>query len=189
MDKYKVLIVVDAQNDFVTGSLGTPDAQKIILNIMDKIIQYRNESGNVYFTQDTHYEDYLEKQEGKNLPILHCQGDTWGWDFHKDVKWSELCLGARRPEIVQKDTFGYTGWVDLFEDDSLLENDEEGIESIEIVGLVTDICVISNVLILKSLLPEVKLIVDASCCAGTTPENHNAALQVMKSCQVEVINE
>lgn len=176
----KVLIVVDMQNDFVTGSLGTPEAKGIIPNVLEKVQQYmKNEEYRVIFTRDAHNQFYLETQEGKHLPIPHCIIGTEGWNIIP-----ELDRHARNSFIVNKDTFGHNYWeyaFDLEENNFIFP-----IESIELVGVCTDICVISNALILKTIYPETPIIVDASCCAGTTPENHNAALQVMKSCQIEV---
>lgn len=170
----KVLIVIDMQNDFIDGSLGTKEAQAIIPNVEKKIEEYECKLGEdveIFFTKDTHDENYLQTQEGKLLPIKHCIIGTDGWNIHDTFI-------ARK--IVIKDAFGYTPWRQIL---------PIGITGIEIVGVVTDICVISNALILKAQLPEIPITVDASCCAGTTPERHKAALEVMKSCQINVISE
>lgn len=178
----KVLIVVDMQNDFVTGSLGTQEAQNIVSNVAEKVQQYlKDEDGVVIFTRDTHDRFYKETQEGKHLPIPHCVYGTNGWDIIPELDE----LAHEDGIIVNKDTFGNDYWEDVF--DIRTNNVSFPIESIELIGVCTDICVITNALILKTIYPETPIIVDASCCAGSTPENHAAALQVMKSCQIEVI--
>lgn len=167
-----VLIVIDVQNDFVTGSLGSPEAVNIISNVVNKIKEFPQE--NVYYTQDTHYGDYPTTQEGQLLPVQHCIFPTWGW--YIDARVVKELINANP---IRKNTFGYTGWKDHLKDPT----------SITIIGLCTDICVVSNALILKALFPETPIIVDASCCAGTTINNHYSALEVMKQCQIQVINE
>lgn len=169
----KVLVVVDMQNDFINGSLGTPEAQAIIPKVRDKIHQYQVNGDEIIFTQDTHYNDYLETLEGKKLPIKHCIKPTAGWEIHPD-------LDLINYPHIEKYTFGYDNWYQV---SKVIMADE-----IEIIGLCTDICVVSNALGIKACYPETKITVDASCCAGTTPERHKAALEVMKSCQIEVIN-
>ena len=169
----KTLIVIDMQNDFVYGALGTPEARDIIPNVMKKIEEYDIREDAIIFTRDTHSKDYLKTSEGKNLPVKHCIIGTHGWEI---VDGLEIKCGR----YINKPTFGWTGWDALqFEDG----------DEIEIVGLCTDICVVSNALILKAMFPEVKITVDASCCAGVTPETHKAALQTMKMCQINVIRE
>lgn len=172
----KILIVVDCQNDFITGVLGSPEAQAIVENVKAKIIEYRSDGHHVYFTRDTHYSDYMMTQEGKKLPVPHCLHNTHGWAIVDGLD------SAHRWETdyINKPTFGYLDW-----DKRLSSN----ITSIEIVGVCTDICVVSNALILKAAFPEAEITVDASCCAGVTPEKHKAALEVMKSCQINVIGE
>ena len=173
--KNKVLLVVDMQNDFITGSLGTPEAQAILPAVQEKIAQYMAGGSVVIFTRDTHGEDYLNTPEGKKLPVPHCIMGTQGWEI-ADGLYKEGCF------ILDKPTFG------------LLNIAEEitkrmcgaRIEAIEIIGLCTDICVVSNALILKAAAPDLPLIVDASCCAGVNPESHKAALLTMKMCQVNV---
>lgn len=168
----KVLIVVDVQNDFVTGVLGTKEAVAAIPYIQEKIREYQNE-GVIFFTQDTHDEHYLETQEGKLLPVPHCIQDTEGWELYNDI---DDHIGTQ----ILKRSFG---------SDTLpmiLYADRKDIESIELVGLCTDICVVSNALILKAYFPEVPIKVYEPACAGTTVEKHKAALEVMKSCQIEV---
>lgn len=168
----KTLIVIDMQNDFITGPLGTEEARAIVPRVAKKIEEYAERKDRLIFTQDTHGEDYLETNEGKHLPVEHCNITTDGWRICPDlpVPWVS--------EIIGKRTFGILDWYG-----PLCEAD------IEIVGVCTDICVISNALILKSTFPEANITVDASCCAGTTPENHKAALAVMKSCHINIIGE
>ena len=168
----KVLIVVDMQNDFIDGSLGTPEAVAIVDNVKKKIESYANkEDSLVVFTRDTHYKNYLSTHEGKLLPVEHCIYDTHGW---------EIADGLEIPNssYVNKETFGWLAW-DRF----------TNADQIEIVGLCTDICVVSNALILRAKYPEADITVDASCCAGVTPETHEAALTTMKMCHINVINE
>lgn len=172
--KTKVLIVVDMQNDFITGSLGTKEAQAIVPNVVEKIKSWE---GDLFLTQDTHKVNYLSTQEGKFLPIEHCIALTDGWRIHDDLK--EIC--GPIPTFV-KSTFGCTSLIDTLKE---LQEAEE-IEEIQIIGLCTDICVISNALILKSFFPEVPIAVDANCCAGSTRENHEKALSIMQACQIIV---
>ena len=169
----KTLIIIDMQNDFVYGSLANPAAEAIIPNIKKKIEKYQKNNDEIIFTRDTHNSDYLDTTEGKYLPVSHCIMGTSGWLTVDELNYP----GYRH---INKPTFGYKHWG--YEFDTF---DPE----IEIVGTCTDICVISNALILKAEFPRAKIIVDASCCAGLTPEKHKAALEVMKSCQIEVINE
>ena len=163
----KTLIVVDMQNDFIDGSLGTAEAVSIVENVAAKIAEYRERGDEVIFTRDTHHENYMETNEGRHLPVVHCIEGTQGWEI-RDGLWFE---GA---EIVDKPSFGYTGW------------SGRDFSEIELIGLCTDICVVSNALILKALYPEITVSVDSSCCAGVTPDSHEAALVTMRMCQVEV---
>jgi nicotinamidase-related amidase len=174
----KVLVVIDMQNDFIDGSLGTKEAQAIVENVVNKV--YAHDYDELCFTQDTHFSNYLETQEGKNLPIPHCIYGTKGWELQKDLN-----AVAERGDVYVafKDSFGV--YPELFKE-SFSDYYADGLE-FEVVGLCTDICVISNVLILKALFPEAKITIDSSCCAGVTPEKHEAALEVMRSCQIEVI--
>ena len=165
----KTLIVVDMQNDFVHGPLGTPEARAIIPNIKKKIDQYIEHGDRVIFTRDTHATNaYLKTNEGRHLPIKHCIYGTKGWMVVDE-------LDVTTCEHINKPTFGWTYW------------DNYLFEEIELCGVCTDICVASNALMLKAMFSEINITVDANCCAGTTPENHKAALQVMKSCQIEVM--
>ncbi len=171
----KYLIVVDMQKDFVDGSLGTKEAEAIVNNTAEKI---RNFSGTVIFTRDTHQPEYLDTQEGAFLPVVHCVENTEGWQIIKELQ--DL---ASEAEIINKPTFGSTALAEK------LKNiyDSDGIESIELIGLCTDICVVSNALLLKAVMPEVPILVDSSCCAGVTPAKHEAALETMRSCQITVL--
>ena len=169
-----ILIVVDMQNDFIDGALGTKEAVAIVPKVEDKI---RNFDGEVFFTRDTHETYYLETQEGKNLPVKHCIRDTEGWQIRKELD------VLRKTDPVDKETFGST---DLAGELTMIDEDE-GIGSITLVGLCTDICVISNALLIKASLPEVPICVDATCCAGVTPESHENALKVMEACQIRII--
>lgn len=171
----KLLIVIDVQNDFVDGALGTKEAMDIIPNVVKKIKEYPIED--IIATRDTHEHGYLNTLEGRHLPVEHCIYGTDGWQLAPEIK--VLLKGA---EIIDKPTFGSTTLVDIVK----LINDSEPVE-IEMIGLCTDICVISNALLLKAALPDTEITVDSSCCAGVNPELHAAALRVMESCQVNVI--
>lgn len=168
----KLLIVVDMQNDFITGSLGTPEAQGIVPKVKAKIEKYKANGDDIIFTRDTHSADYLESQEGKLLPVKHCIDGTWGWIVADEVNYPEY-------DCIDKHSFGYEYWNSWVINSNIYRQ-------IELVGLCTDICVVSNALILKAMFPEMPIIVDANCCAGTTPEKHIAALETMKSCQIAV---
>ena len=169
----KLLIVVDMQNDFIIGSLGSPQAEAILPKVKAKVEQYRQDGGEILFTRDTHHDNYLTTQEGKFLPVKHCIEDTDGHRIANELN----TIGC---VTIDKPTFGsleLAEWVAL-----------DGYDEIELCGLCTDICVVSNALILKARLPETKVSVDADCCAGVTEESHRAALLTMKMCQVDVIN-
>lgn len=170
--KKRYLIVVDMQNDFVTGTLGTKEAQDIVPNVVNKVNECWYNNDEIIFTMDTHGNDYLITLEGKKLPVKHCIKYTCGWGII-----DELC--GYLDHVIQKSTFGYS-WKDEI-------CEESHIESIELCGLCTDVCVISNALILRAMFPNTKIIVNSSCCAGTTPEKHKYALEVMKSCGIDVI--
>ena len=173
----KILIVIDMQNDFIDAALGTKEAQAIVGAVMEKIRSYPAED--VIATMDTHGENYMQTQEGKYLPVPHCIRGSEGWQIRPEI--AELLTGAG---IYEKPTFGSTA---LAADLKALSEKEE-IE-LELVGLCTDICVVSNALLLKACMPEVKITVDASCCAGVTPAKHLAALETMRSCQIQVIHD
>ena len=172
----KTLIVVDMQKDFVDGSLGSKEAVAIVPNVKKKISEYVANGDKIVYTRDTHSEDYLETNEGKHLPVKHCIKNTDGWQIY-DGLYVDGC------SIVDKGAFGFPFWNQIPATSVDLPNSEE----IEVIGLCTDICVVSNALILKAQYPEHKITVDSSCCAGVTPESHEAALTTMKMCQIEVI--
>lgn len=169
----KILCVIDMQNDFIDGALGTAEAVSIVGNVADKIDLYRKNGDTVIFTRDTHYENYMETAEGKKLPVPHCIKDTEGWQISDK-------LNVGESTIIDKLTFGS---VELSEYIASLTD----VEAVEFVGLCTDICVISNVLLLKAKLPETAISVDSGCCAGVTPESHSNALNAMKMCQIEIL--
>ena len=181
----KTLIVVDMQNDFIDGALGTKEAQAIVPNVKKKIDEYVKRGDHIIFTQDTHFDDYLDSQEGKLLPVKHCIYGTHGWEVAR-------AIDIHTRQHIPKHQFGYTGagWYNAlgcYDSEDMTKPYRS--DEIEIVGLCTDICVVSNALILKSILPEMKITVDASCCAGVTPKTHKAALTTMKMCQINVIGE
>ncbi|MBP3458183.1 MAG: cysteine hydrolase [Lachnospiraceae bacterium] len=172
----EILVVVDMQNDFIDGALGTAEAAAIVPKVEQKIREF---NGKVFFTRDTHEENYLESQEGKNLPVPHCIRNTPGWEIRPEL--SEL-----QKEIpIDKETFGSVKLGELLK----AEDKENPIKKITFVGLCTDICVISNALLAKAFLPEAEIVVDAACCAGVTPESHKTALAAMKVCQIKIENE
>ena len=172
----KLLVVIDMQNDFINGALGSPEAISIVPNVAAKIAEYKSAGRPIVYTCDSHNSNYMNTQEGKYLPIPHCISGTKGWEI-ADGLYVEGSI------VDNKHSFGSTNLVAY-----IATNYRGRFDEIEVVGLCTDICVVSNVMILKAFLPEVKITVDASCCAGTSIEAHKAALTVMKSCQVEVIN-
>ena len=169
-----VLVVVDMQNDFIDQALGTPEAVAIVPKVKAKIEGF---DGTVFFTRDTHQENYMETQEGKHLPVPHCIEGTEGWQIRPELE------TFRTADAIDKPTFGS---VELGEK-LLALHEEQGIDSIQLIGLCTDICVISNALLLKAFMPEVPISVDAACCAGVTPESHENALKAMAMCQIEII--
>lgn len=169
----KVLVVVDMQNDFIDGALGTKEAVDIVPYVKEVIERF---DGNVFFTRDTHFENYMQTEEGKNLPVPHCIKGTDGWQIKAELD------ALRNTEAIDKLTFGSSALVDVLKA-------EGDIESITFIGLCTDICVISNAMVVKAFFPEIPLIVDAKGCAGVTPESHARALEAMKVCQIKVINE
>ena len=173
----KLLVVIDMQNDFIDGALGTAEAVAIVPAVAEKIAEYRENGFPVIFTRDTHFDNYMSTQEGANLPVPHCIKDTDGWNISS-------ALDVDDSEIIDKPSFGS---LELAEFVCEMNCDVGGFEGIELIGLCTDICVISNAMILKATLPEVKITVDASCCAGVTPESHTNALSSMKMCQISVI--
>lgn len=169
----RLLAVIDMQNDFIDGALGTEEAVRIVAGVADKIRSMREIGAKVVFTRDTHEEDYLNTNEGKKLPVEHCIRGTHGWEISER-------LDVADSKIIDKPTFGS---YDLAEYAASITN----LEEIVLIGLCTDICVISNAMLLKARLPEIKITVDSSCCAGVTPRSHTNALEAMKMCQIDVI--
>ncbi len=169
------LVVVDMQKDFVDGALGTKEAVAIVPEVVRKIEGF---NGTIFATLDTHFANYMDTAEGKNLPVPHCIKDTDGWQLDKAVA---AALEKKGFTAVEKNTFGS---VDLPALIKAAAGDEDF--CIELIGLCTDICVVSNALLIKAHFPEMPIAVDAACCAGVTPEKHDAALQTMRSCQIAV---
>lgn len=165
----KALIVVDMQKDFIDGSLGTKEAEEIVANVQKKIEECRASGMQIIFTKDTHPENYLETYEGKHLPVTHCVEGTSGWEIDTRLIVDEKDI------VITKPTFGYMGWGDF------------DFEEVEIIGLCTDICVISNALIIRAMNPDIDITITANCCAGVTPQTHEAALATMKMCQINVV--
>ena len=164
----RILIVVDMQNDFVSGSLGTAEAKSIVDNVKAKLESF---DGDVIFTRDTHNEDYLKSNEGRHLPVEHCIKGSYGWEIIDELK-------PYVNKVIDKPTFGSTELIDYLK--------TKNYESFELCGLCTDICVVSNALLIKANFYEADVIVDSACCAGVTVESHNAALKTMQMCQIEV---
>ena len=165
----KTLIVVDMQNDFIDMALGTKEAVAIVPNVKAKIDEYVKNGDEIIYTRDTHGEDYLDTPEGKKLPVVHCVKGTKGWEI-ADGLYIDGC------KIIDKPNFGWPNWKD------------EALEDVEIIGLCTDICVVSNALIIKAVFPNAVVKVDKSCCAGVTPASHEAALTTMQMCQIDIID-
>lgn len=183
----KILVVIDMQNDFIDGPLGTPEARAIVPRVCEKIRE--GEWDYIYYTLDTHSSNnYSETQEGRKLPIKHCIRDTPGWMLNKDIM---VTIANNVPyEKIVKYTFGSARLIGAIE--YLVEywyRCSQSETEITLVGVCTDICVISNALLLKAHYPEARIVVDASCCAGTTPEMHEKALDVMRSCQIDIVGE
>ena len=169
----KALVVVDMQKDFISGALGTKEAEAVVDNVAEVI---RTFDGEVIFTRDTHTDKYLETQEGRNLPVSHCIKDSDGWQLDKKL----VSLRTEPVKIFDKPTFGSVALAEY-----LKENEE--LESVTLIGLCTDICVISNALLIKAFLPEVEIRVMENCCAGVTPKSHENALEAMKMCQIKIV--
>ena len=185
----KILCLIDLQNDFIDGALGTQESKEVVPRIVDKLNNYSDKSNTcVLYTKDTHGNDYLDTLEGTMLPIPHCIENTPGWSINKEIKravkanrFLSYSSGNIINSRVYKNTFGSDDLREFF------IKFKDKIESIEFLGLCTDICVISNVLMARQTLPNTEIYVDASCCAGTTVDKHQAALEVMKSCQINII--
>ena len=174
----KILVVVDMQNDFVDASLGSKDAIAIVENVVNKINTWE---GEIVVTRDTHTKDYLNTREGKFLPVEHCIKGTDGWELNPKVT---KALENKHAYFIDKPTFGSTELVELVKE--IAKKDEV---EVELIGLCTDICVVSNAMLLKAYYPEMNIYVDAKCCAGVSKESHDAALMTMKSCQIEILND
>ena len=169
----KVLVVIDMQNDFIDGALGTAEAQAIVPGVREKIRTARQAQVPVVFTRDTHGADYLQTQEGRKLPVPHCVKNTFGWQI-------ESSLDVADSPVFDKPGFGSTALVGYLA--SL-----EDLTEVELIGLCTDICVLTNAFAVKTALPEVQITVDAACCAGVTPQSHRTALDAMRCCQIEIL--
>ena len=176
MQSKKKLVVIDVQNDFVTGSLGTKEAQAMLPRLIEKVKAF---DGEILMTRDTHEADYMETQEGRMLPVPHCIRGTEGWALVPEL---EAIRVEQNLKVYDKPCFGSLELVA----DMKAAYERGELESLELIGICTDICVVSNALMLKSTMPELPMYVDAECCAGVTPEKHEAALEVMRSCQVNV---
>ena len=166
----KTLIVVDMQNDFIDMALGTKEAVAILPAVKAKIAEYIANGDEIIFTRDTHYENYLETPEGKKLPVAHCIKGTKGWEIADG-------LDVEGCRVIDKPNFGWPYWKN------------ENLEEVELIGLCTDICVVSNALIIKASFPDAQVSVDKTCCAGVTPESHEAAITTMKMCQIDIKGE
>ena len=177
MTSKKILIVVDMQNDFIDGALGSKEAVTIVGKVAEKVMAAQQEGSLVLFTRDTHGEDYLATEEGKNLPVPHCIERSEGWQLSGKIPYPE------KSRVFDKFTFGS---MDL---GNFLKELAFPPEKVELVGLCTDICVLSNAVIAKAALPNAHIVVDAACCAGVTPQSHDTALAAMKGIQIEVINQ
>jgi len=173
----KILVVVDMQKDFVDGALGSKEAVAIVENVAEKIAEF---DGKIFVTYDTHETDYMETREGKYLPVPHCIKDTDGWQLNEKV---QEALKGKTYEAVYKPTFGSVKLPELVADYIKNEKDTD----VTLIGVCTDICVVSNAMLLKAHYPEMNINVVADCCAGVTPEKHEAALEVMRSCQINVL--
>ena len=165
------------QNDFVSGALGTPEAREIVPCVAARVADGVSRGEKLMFTRDTHEADYLSTQEGRKLPVPHCIKGSEGWQLAP-------CLQPYAHEIIDKPTFGSTALGERLR----TLNEDTPLESITLIGLCTDICVISNALLLRAYLPEVPILVDAACCAGVTPQSHRTALAAMRACQIIVEN-
>ena len=179
-----ILVVVDMQNDFVSGALGTAEAREIVPYVVGRVVEGLNRGEEILFTRDTHQENYMDTQEGRRLPVLHCVRGTAGWEIIEQLR-----EYARHP--IDKPTFGSRELGALLKarDEDLRKQGKPGVEKVTLIGLCTDICVISNALLVKAFLPEAEIAVDAACCAGVTPESHKNALAAMRMCQITVEND
>lgn len=174
-----VLVVVDMQNDFVDGALGSPEAVAILPAVKDKI---KRHEGKIIFTRDTHTADYMHTREGKHLPVPHCIKDTEGWEIKNEI-W-EAAAGKTGVTVMDKPTFGSVELAAHLREYAK----DRGLDQVTLIGICTDICVISNAMLIKAALPEIDVTVDAACCAGVTPESHENALKAMQVCQIDIQN-
>lgn len=180
------LIVVDMQNDFVSGALGTQEAAAVVPHVVDRVADGKKRGELLFFTRDTHEDHYLDTQEGRNLPVPHCIRGTEGWEIIPQLtEYTENCPPIDKPTFGSRDL----GTILKARDQDLKNQGKPGLERITLIGLCTDICVISNALLFKAFLPEAEIVVDAACCAGVTPESHKTALEAMKMCQITLENE
>ena len=178
----KVLVVIDMQNDFIDMALGSPEAQAIVPKVVN-LIENWNEEDKIVFTADTHQEDYLNTPEGLKLPVEHCIENSKGWQIHGDILNVDISCEAT---FIRKPTFGSIDLIMFLQE----EYDKNPLDfEVHFCGLCTDICVVSNVLMTKAFFPNIKIVLHADCCAGVTPEKHQAAIETMKSCQIDVIGE
>ena len=172
----KLLVVVDMQNDFIDGALGTKEAQAIVPNVVEKI---KNWDGDIAVTRDTHFDNYLNTREGRYLPVKHCIDGDNGWQLNADIDDAIFSKAYNQTHFIEKSQFGSFALVDWV--------NKMGYDYVELIGLCTDICVVSNALLIKNALPELDIAVDSKCCAGVTPESHDAALLTMKMCQIDIL--
>lgn len=177
----RLLVVVDMQRDFIDGALGTEEARQVVENVVQKINKYKEAKDRIVFTMDTHGEDYLDTQEGRNLPVPHCVKGTDGWQICDEIGCT-VCLSEFK--IYEKNAFGSQEYAMDWQRGAYAD-----VTEVEIVGLCTDICVIANAMLTKAFAPEIPVTVDASCCAGVTPESHKNALEAMKMCQIGVVGQ
>lgn len=192
----KIVVVVDMQNDFIDGPLGSPEAQAIVPVMIERLKKLDDGKTLLFFTKDTHSTDYFNTQEGKNLPVKHCIEGTPGWSINKQISsyvdYGSKFLGYSTHDIrksrVLKPTFGSLELANTIRG-LVYDSPHTDIEEVILMGVCTDICVISNAMLLKAYCPEIPITVDASCCAGVTPESHKNALAAMKMCQINIINE
>ncbi len=176
----RLLVVVDMQNDFIDGALGTAEAVAIVPAVTEKIKAYQTQNQPIIFTKDTHFKNYMETREGKKLPVPHCVKDTKGWELCDSIL--EL-ISDKDYKIYEKITFGSSQYAQDLEHGLY-----DRVEEVELIGLCTDICVISNAILTKTFLPETIVKVDSRCCAGVTPASHENALNAMKMCQIEILD-
>lgn len=189
MGKKKILVIIDPQVDFINGILGTPEAEKATEKMVELLENEADEYDAIAVTQDGHYEEtYFQTREGRNLPIFHCPFGEKGWRIDKRI--ADIVFKHKNYIILQKENFGYDNWKEVITIIGDLPISSKGEELvIKFIGLVTNMCVIVNAFDIQTIFPEAEIVVDAPCCAGTTPEAHKAALMTMKSCQMNIINE